>query len=244
METNILVVDDDSALAAFYCEALEESGFSAQAVKTGEDALQVLRESTPVLVLLDIELAGTMDGFQVLAHIRAKSDLPVMIISGYARSSHDVVFGLDMGANNYLVKPVGRAELLARVRVELRSLLPRVPDDNGSAGTENVYLYGSTAIKLGQDGVGVIEGVKSRVKLGETELQVLKRLFETPGQVVELKELLHIGWFLDASISDENMRKLVTGCLYRLRRKLVLSGLQRKIIRNVKPHSYYIVPPD
>ena len=240
--SDILIVEDETALAAFYCQALEESGYSAMTVQSGEEALAVLRDCAPTLVLMDIELKGALDGFQTLARIRAKSNVPVMVITGQARSTFDLERGLDLGANNYLVKPVGRTELLARVRVELRSLLPRVPEVNGNAETESVYRYGETEIALGES--GVIYGSDRSVDLGDTELRVLKRLFEKPGKVVGVKELLRIGWGVEATLPDKNMKKVVTGCLYRLRRKLVVSGLQRKIIQNVKPDGYYVVPPD
>ncbi|MGH9102776.1 MAG: response regulator transcription factor, partial [Acidimicrobiales bacterium] len=120
--TPVLVVDDDAALRSLFGTALARAGFDVLTAGDGEGALELLARHRVQLVLLDARLPG-IGGREVLAALRASPDttlLPVIMVTGEDEMEHRVG-GLDAGANDYLVKPVDLAELVARVRAQLRT---------------------------------------------------------------------------------------------------------------------------
>lgn len=119
MKEQILVVEDEEAIAAFVQTALEQAGFTAQAVNDGETALTEIARSPPALILLDLMLPK-LDGLEVCRQVRAsESYIPIIVLT--ARSEDvDKIIGLELGADDYITKPFNARELIARIRAVLR----------------------------------------------------------------------------------------------------------------------------
>jgi len=120
MEAQILVLEDDDAIAAFVTTALEREGYSVARVRTGQEALSRLQGNIPDLMLLDLMLPGDVDGLQVCRTIRGgETYLPIIIVTA-KDADVDKIVGLELGADDYITKPFNTRELLARVRAVLR----------------------------------------------------------------------------------------------------------------------------
>ena len=117
-ETQILTVEDDERIRTSVRLALEEEGWSVDEAATGEDALISFTRNPTDVVLIDIMLPG-MDGFEVCRSIRRTSDVPIIMVTA-RNDTHDVVAGLEAGADDYLTKPFAPKELSARIRALLR----------------------------------------------------------------------------------------------------------------------------
>ena len=114
----VLVVDDDPQVRAMLADALRQDGFEVEEAPSGEAALRLLERRMPELVLLDIMMPG-LDGIETCRRIRARSEVPIILLSALGRDE-DIELGLAAGANDYCRKPVGLAELRARIRARLR----------------------------------------------------------------------------------------------------------------------------
>src|SRR5436189_2368021 len=124
MSTRILAVEDDERIRTAVRLALEDEGWEVAEAATGEDALQHFQSQPADVVLIDIMLPG-IDGFEVCRSIRRSSDVPIVMVTARA-DTHDVVAGLEAGADDYLTKPFAPKELSARIRALLRRV--RTPD--------------------------------------------------------------------------------------------------------------------
>jgi DNA-binding response OmpR family regulator len=127
MSKKILVVDDEPAQLRLMEQVLSGNGYAVVKAGSGEEAIRLTYEGKPDLVILDVMMLG-IDGWQTCRCIREASDVPVIMLTGKRHSEDDVVRGLECGADEYLAKPVGNRELLARVRAVLRraeNLAPR-----------------------------------------------------------------------------------------------------------------------
>ncbi|MCS7251234.1 MAG: response regulator transcription factor [Anaerolineae bacterium] len=128
----ILIIEDDAELARFLAWQLGQGGYQVLIAHTGQEGLELLRSQNPNLILLDLMLPG-IDGWEVLQAIRSTSEIPVIIVSALGAES-DIVRGLENGADDYLTKPFGPRQLLARIQAVLRryeSLAARGIYDNG-----------------------------------------------------------------------------------------------------------------
>ena len=133
----MLVVDDDPQLRAMLADTLRRDGFAVEEAPDGEAALRLLGERPPALVLLDVLMPG-LDGIETCRRIRARSEVPIILLTALGRDE-DIELGLAAGANDYCRKPVGLAELRARVRARLRRRVP--PGLLGTNGLMDVRDY-------------------------------------------------------------------------------------------------------
>jgi two-component system, OmpR family, KDP operon response regulator KdpE len=115
---SVLVIDDERAIQRFLRPSLEENGFKVFEASTGQSGLELAVSRKPDVILLDLSLPD-MDGLDVLKRLREWSSAPVIVVSARGEES-DKIAGLDRGADDYLIKPFGVEELLARIRVALR----------------------------------------------------------------------------------------------------------------------------
>jgi DNA-binding response OmpR family regulator len=183
----ILVVEDDESVATGVLEGLSRAGFGASHVGTGGRALEVIRELCPDFVLLDLGLPD-MDGTDVCRAIRTLTATPIIVVS--ARDEEiDRVLALELGADDYLVKPFGMRELIARIRAVARRSEERLPD--GRPGTDVSRNIGGLSIDQRSRRV-VLDGVE--VALTAKEFELLYFLAADPGAVYERREILRAVW--------------------------------------------------
>jgi len=153
----------------------------------GQEALRLLFDQRPDLVLLDVVMPR-MDGWQTLGRIRDVSDIPIIMLTGRRRAEEDIVRGLDCGADDYLLKPVGNRELVARVRATLRrtELSP-----SADAKREITYSDGFLTVDIAERKVMVNGG---RVKLTPREFRLFALLVENAGRILTHKQILEKVW--------------------------------------------------
>jgi DNA-binding response OmpR family regulator len=188
-ESRILVVDDDADIRGLVRELLERRGFAVVEAGDGKQALQELYSGRPDLVILDVSMPG-LDGWTTLERIRELSDVPVMMLT--ARSEElEKTRGLRAGADDYVTKPFGRQELLARIDALLRRAGSR------EATAAESYSDAFLAIDFAQRAVSVGD---QAVELTPLEYRLLTAFVRHPNQVLSHEQLLQLVWGdLDAS---------------------------------------------
>ena len=182
----VLVVEDDDAVAAGLCDGLGRTGFEARRVGTGAEAVATVSAAAPDFVLLDLGLPD-MDGTDVCRTIRARSQVPIIVVSARGQEI-DRVVALEMGADDYVVKPFGMHELVARIRAVLRRTAARHGHPDQEAITRTI-------------GVLSIDRRSQRVHVGQREVHLTPKEFdllcyltEDPGAVYRRSEILHQVW--------------------------------------------------
>jgi DNA-binding response OmpR family regulator len=204
MGTRILSVEDDERIRTAVKLALEDEGWEMEGAETGEEALELFARNPTDVVLIDIMLPG-IDGFEVCRSLRRTSDVPVIMVTARA-DTHDVVAGLEAGADDYLTKPFAPKELSARIRALLRRA--RTPEH---AATGSVLRFGDLEIVPDQ---GVVKVGDREVHLTKTEFRLLCELASSPGRVFSREVLLErvwgYGYFGDGRLVDVHVRRLRT----------------------------------
>ena len=224
-QERILLVEDDNSLRHVIFGALREAGYDAESVPDGIQAAQRLRAADFELVLLDLGLPF-VDGWRILAELEGRP-LPSVIIISARGDEQDKVRALDMGADDYLTKPFGADELLARVRAVLR----RINADTAS-GTVQV---GDVRIDLTTRAVSR-RGVE--VRLTPTEWALLALMAEHRGAVLDHRTLLGRVWGSEY-VGDRNYLRTF---VQRLRRKLEDDPANPTVIETVGRHGYRLGP--
>lgn len=186
-KARILIVDDEIAIVRALRRGLIANGYEIFAAADGEKALESLEQHRPDLILLDLKLPG-MSGLEVCKRIRAHSNLPPIIVISVKDTEPDKVQALDLGADDYVSKPFGINEILARIRVALRHAV-HVP-----IGTEPRITIGPLQVDLGQRLV-TVNG--QEVKLSPTEYDLLKVLIKNRGKIMTQQMLLTQVWGTD-----------------------------------------------
>ncbi len=184
----ILIVDDDENIAELISLYLTKECFDTKIVYNGEDALTAFGTYSPNLVLLDLMLPG-IDGYQVCREIRARSSTPVIMLSAKGEV-FDKVLGLELGADDYIMKPFDSKEMVARVRAVLRRYQPARNDDAGAEKAKCVEYEGIT-INLTNYSV-MCDG--QHVEMPPKELELLYCLAASPNQVFTREQLLDRIW--------------------------------------------------
>jgi len=183
----ILVIDDDPMFCKLVEQVLTQKGYEVLKASNGQEGLRLLFAHKPDLVLLDVAMP-VMDGWQTCDRIRDISDIPIIILTGIHKDEDDIVRGLDYGADDYLVKPVGNKELVARVRATLRRAeLPSSPE----AKREITYSDGFLTVDVTKRKV-IVNG--KRVKLTPREFRLLALLVENAGRILTHKQILEKVW--------------------------------------------------
>ena len=220
----ILVVDDDGDIRVLVRTLLERAGHEVADAPNGREGLRVFHTWRPDLVLLDVQMP-VLDGWQTLERIRDLStDVPVMMLTA-AGAELEKVRGLKAGADDYVTKPFGRQELLARVEVLLRR--------RGDARTELPAPYEDALLRVDFEGRRVeLEG--REVTLTPLEFRLLGTLVRHPNQTLSHEQLLELVW--GTSDGSRDQVKLYVGYV---RRKLGASAA----IESVRGFGYRYVPP-
>jgi DNA-binding response OmpR family regulator len=201
-QQTILVVEDEPNIREVVCLYLKRAGFQVLDTGDGHEALKLLDESTPDLVVLDLMLPG-IDGFQITRMLRAKGDIPIIMLTA-RRSEMDRIAGLEMGADDYVVKPFSPQELVSRVRAVLRRSTTQT-----QKGSEQPIRHGDL----------FIDPITRIVKLGDQEKKLTVKEFDllwflgsNPRQVFTRDQLLENVWglsqFIDPSTVTVHIRRL------------------------------------
>jgi DNA-binding response OmpR family regulator len=204
--SSVLIVDDDDGIRTSLRLALEDQGYDVREAADGESAVADVRETAPDVVVLDLMLPG-MDGFECCRQLRRSTDVPVLIVSARG-DSHDVVAGLEAGADDYSRKPFDVAELSAR----LRALRRRRGAPAGSADRDEAVITAGDVVVRPERGEVTVAG--EPVQLTRTEFRLLHELAAHPGRVFSRELLLErvwdYGYFGDTRIVDVHVRRLRT----------------------------------
>ncbi|MBO0820779.1 MAG: response regulator transcription factor [Nocardiopsaceae bacterium] len=204
MSSRVLLIEDDEDIALSVRIVLTRSGFDVTVAGDGREGLRVFHATRPELVILDIGLPG-LDGWAVLERIRDLSDVPVLVLTALAQEP-DKVRGLRGGADDYLTKPFGNAELAARAQTLLRRR--RAGEDQAETYDDGMIRVDFTSHEVSVDGAPVM--------LSPTEFRLLAALVRHRGQVLTQDMLLDLAWSDPLGIGPDRIKYSVM----RLRRKL------------------------
>jgi len=182
-----LIIDDDAIFLKLVDRVLTQQGYEVFTAGSGTEGLRLLFNQKPDIVLLDVAMPR-MDGWQVCQRIREIADVPIIMLTGKQKAEEDVVRGLDYGADEYIFKPVGNRELVARVRAVLRRLeLP----SSGEATRAVTYADDFLTVDIAERKV-TARG--ERVKLTPREFRLFALLVENAGRILTHKQLLEKVW--------------------------------------------------
>ena len=227
MQPHILVVEDEDALATLLQYNLEKEGFKVSVAGDGEEALMLAEESQPDIVLVDWMLPK-VSGIEVCRRLRGRHDtrnVPIIMLTARGEEA-DRVRGLDIGADDYIVKPFSMVELFARIRAVMRRIRPGLAEDQVRCGDI------------------VIDRVTHRVRradveihLGPTEFRLLDYLMQHPGRVFSREQLLDAVWgsdvYVEARTVDVHIGRL---------RKALKDQSGKEPIRTVRSAGYSLDP--
>lgn len=228
--TTILVVDDQPQVLAPIKRKLETEGFQVVTASNGAEALEVFATARPDVVSLDL-MIPEVDGLTVCKRLRERSEVPILILSAKGEES-DVVLGLEVGADDYLVKPFRMNELLARIRALARR--PHLAAVHRPAEKENLEV-GRIRLSLPTHEV-IVDGVP--VSLTPTEFRILAFLMRHPGRVISRDMLLEAVWGYTGY--DET---LINTHIKRLRTKVERNADRPEIILTVRGFGYKLAVP-
>ena len=226
----ILVIDDEPKLVHLVREVLSVAGFDVLSTSSGEGAVEMIALEQPDLVLLDIILSRTMDGYQVARRVREFSDVPIIMLTAKAREE-DLLRGFESGADDYLTKPFSAKELLARVR----AVLKRARQEPAARG-ESEIVCGDLRIDLARRRVTV--GGRE-VQLTPTEYNLLHQLARHRNQVLLHEQLLTAVWGAEYRDDLEYLRAYIRY----LRQKLEADPANPKRIVTSQGVGYILVCP-
>jgi two-component system alkaline phosphatase synthesis response regulator PhoP len=216
VKTTILLIEDEKKIATLVARNLEAAGYAVATCDEGEAGVRAFEKAQPALVILDVGLPG-MSGLEVLRRIREDGDVPVLVLT--ARSSEaDKVLGLELGADDYLTKPFGTSELVARVRALLRR--------TAAGGREKPLDYGAVRIDPERREV-TREGL--RLTLTTLEFDLLWFLASRPGRVFSREQLMEQVWGNDRVVGDRSIDSLVS----RLRKKIEIDEGDPQLLQTV-----------
>ena len=225
MDEHVLLVEDDASIREIATLGLEQAGFRVTASGDGREGLIQFRQGTFDLVVLDVMLPS-LDGFEVCREIRKQSQTPIVMLT--ARSDlHDVVVGLELGADDYVTKPFELPELVARMKAVLRRSAAEPGDHVIAVDGLEIDPAGFTVTREGRE-----------LALTATEFRLLLELARRPKQVFTRELLLELVWNYDY-LGDS---RLVDVAVQRLRAKIEDDPKQPKLIHTVRGVGYRLNP--
>jgi two-component system KDP operon response regulator KdpE len=207
MSDTILVVDDDPLLLELIGYNLRGSGYNIITAADGQEGIRLFHKNHPELVILDIAMPK-LDGFEVCQRIREVSDVPIIMLTAKGRSEEDIIKGLDLGADDYMIKPFRVGELLARIRATLRRARTMSTMTQGIVYSDGYLLIDLDARQVSCDG--------ELVKLTPTEYKLLAYMVKNKGRWLEFRQILENVWGFEYIDDIDYLRVYI----WHLRRKL------------------------
>ncbi|MBR4040042.1 MAG: response regulator transcription factor [Clostridia bacterium] len=177
----ILIVDDNEQILKILTQYIEREGWPYLTARSGEEALSLFDAASPSLMLLDIMLPG-IDGLEVCRRIRSMSSIPILMITAKDEDA-DRILGLDIGADDYIVKPFSPGEVMARIRAVIRRLNEHAPSETLVIGSLSIHL---PSLSVSLDG--------HKLSLTRKETELLYTLAASPGRVFTRDNLLTLVW--------------------------------------------------
>jgi len=239
----ILVVEDEDALAEGLVYNLQRKGYTVDLARNGREALTIIEDQAHDLIVLDIRLPE-IDGFQVCQRMRAEGDFtPILMLTARSQPD-DVVYGLKLGADDYVTKPFDLAELLARIEGLLRrqewlrsggaeaSADAAAADESAPLGR---YTFGTFWVDFQTFEANTRQGV---VELSRREIQAMKLFCSRPAEVISRRELLATVW----ELPNHPNERVVDNVIVTLRRYFEESAWRPRHILNVRGVGYRFVP--
>lgn len=227
----VLLVEDDAAVREGLSLALRHQGHQVVVVETGEQALENVWPPGPDVVILDVMLPG-IDGLETCRRLRTTGHFAIIMLTARG-DSDDVVAGLEVGADDYIVKPVEPRVLEARIEAVLRRVTP--PPGTGSGVEHRAEVHGALVIDRGS--LSVTRNGRP-VPLTPTELRLLLVLSESPRQVFSRDQLLRLVWEHEY-LGDS---RLVDACVQRLRGKIEDHPGEPRYVQTVRGFGYRFGP--
>ncbi len=233
MGKKILIVDDEPAFVSLVEQVFTHKGYEVLKASNGREALRLFFDHRPDIVLLDVVMPK-MDGWQTCHRIRDISDIPIVMLTGKQKTQEDIVRGLDYGADDFLIKPVGNKELVARVRAVLRRAESPPTLD---ARKELTYSDDFLTMDVAERKV-IVNG--QRVKLTPTEFRLLMFLVENAGRILTHKQLLERVWGWEYVDDLDHVRIYI----WHLRQKIEPDPAQPRYIMTEPGVGYYFQKAD
>ena len=227
---SLLFIEDDTAIRTALRLALEDEGYTVREAKDGADGLAKFAEMTPDLVLLDLRLPD-ISGFEVCRQLRQHSIVPIIMVTAQT-DTHDLVAGLEAGADDYVTKPVVAKELAARIRAALRRT--QLVEPNADAGVGHIQRLGD--VELDRQ-LSVVHKGGVELSLTKTEFNLLCEFADHPGMVMSRDQLLERVWGYEY-LGDS---RLVDAHIRRLRVKIEDQPMNPSIIQTVHGMGYKLV---
>ncbi len=225
MGYKILIADDEAEIRNVLHLYLEIDGYEVVEAENGLEALEKMKREQPDLVILDIMMPG-LDGYRVLRNIREQNNIPVIMLSAKDADA-DKILGLDLGADDYITKPFGPLEAVARVNSNIRrfySLGARGDKKTLKELTVQDLRLDLESCALYRDG--------EEIELTSVEFRIMKLFMEEPGKVFTKQQLYEQGWGDEYLISDNN----IMVCISKLRAKLEKEN--REYIKTIRGLGY------
>jgi DNA-binding response OmpR family regulator len=226
----ILVVDDEPRYVRAIQFNLESSGYEVLVARQGETAIEMVAKERPDLVILDIKMPG-LDGYEACRQIRAFSNVPIIMLTALAEDA-DKVKGLDIGADDYVVKPFGADELLARVRAVLRRAA-----DAPQPEQQPIFRAGDLLVDFAQKRVFTH---CREIKLTPTEYRLLYELVQHADRVLVPEYLLKQVW----GVGYEGENHLLWQAVHRLRQKIEPDPANPQYVQTRPGIGYVFATPD
>jgi DNA-binding response OmpR family regulator len=217
MTARVLIIEDDQKLARLLQLELAQQGYQVRVAADGLEGLRAFHATRPDLVVLDISLP-LMDGRTVCQRIRELSDVPILMMTAHAVTETDIVNGLNMGADEFMIKPLRNLEFLARVRALLRRVRASESDEQLPTHYDDGYLCVDIMMRR-----VTVNGAE--IRLTPTEFKLLSLFIQHPGQVLTFQQLLEKVWGYEYNREHHYPR-------------IYVSHLRRKIEPDLKNPTY------
>lgn len=228
MAYKILIADDEAEIRDVLRLYLEKDGYDVIEAADGVEAMEKLRKESPDLAILDIMMPG-LDGYRVLRNVRENNNIPVIMLSAKDTDA-DKILGLDLGADDYITKPFGPLEAVARVNSNIRRFYSL---GSGNIGDKDKAVKELTVQDLRLDLAScLLYRGDETIELTSVEFRIMQLFMEEPGKVFTKQQIYERGWGDEYLVSDNN----IMVCISKLRGKLDQNG--REYIKTIRGLGY------